>query len=772
MHAVRFLCFPFPYFSLRVAAALAAGAAAVSVARAQDVSIILHGFPANVVLPQRRVIEIWPAPRPRPEPERVQISGVEADISIKDGIATTALTIRLFNPGHARTEAVVLLPVPDAAVVRAFTFDGLGSDGEAKLLPRDEARRIYDAIVARAKDPALLEFAGLNVVRSSAFPIEPHAKQSVTLTYEQVLPADGDRRDYVLPRSEALDCEVPWQIKVRVQDRRAIGAIYSPSHEIDVERRLGDAHHATITLGRGAGRSAGSFILSYLTQREDGPAATVFLHPDAKGGGGYFLLLAGAPQATDRTINRLRREVTLVLDRSGSMRGEKLEQAREAARQLIAGLEPGERFHLITYNEVIETCSDAPEFVSPESRKRALQFIDEITARGGTNIHDALREALRIAPAEGFVPMVLFLTDGLPTVGPTSEKAIRELALARNPYGRRIFTFGVGAEVNTPLLQGLALAARGTPTFVLPGEDIEVKMSAVFRRLAGPVLADPILSAENDGAGPRRIFDVVPTPLPDIFAGDETLIFGRYRGDRPFDLVLKGAGGWKNATVLRAHVDPGAASVRNSFVPRLWASRRIGLLMAAVRDLGVDDRDPHQATHDPAARELIDEIVKLSTEFGILTEYTSFLADDAKPLPTPAVAGGFARESAARSAPARSGAESLSMDANNSFKLQQKAVNPTNRVYRADLTEREVRSIQQISDRAFYQRGARWIDSRLAATGALTPTPSRIVEPGTADHRRLVDQLVRENRQAIAALPGDVYLELEGETVLLRNGTP
>lgn len=763
MHAVRLL-----RSSACLRAVFLVALATLPVAAAQEATILLHPLPANVILPQRHVIELLP--RPRPPAERVQITGIEAEVSIRDGIATTALTIRLHNPGHALAEAIVLLPVPDQAVVRAFTFDALGTEAEARLLPREEARRIYDAIVARSRDPALLEFAGLNVVRSSAFPLAPRAHQAVTLTYEQVLPADGDRRDYVLPRSAALDCEVPWQIQVRLQERRPIGAIYSPSHEVNLQRGEG-GDRATITLQAGSERRAGSFVLSYLTPVAAGPNATVFLHRDATGPGGYFLLLAGAPHHPGaRDQARLHREVTLVLDRSGSMRGEKLEQAKEAARQFVAGLEAGDRFHIISYNEVIETCHEAPVPVTADTRRSALEFIDALTARGGTNIHDALREALRPAPADGFVPMVLFLTDGMPTVGPTSEKVIRELATAHNPHARRIFTFGVGTEVNTPLLQSLALAARGVPTFVLPGEDIEVKMSAVFRRLAGPVLANPVLTADDGAARLRRgiITDVLPQPLPDIFAGDETLIFGRYTIEQPFELKLAARDG--SGTEITVAVDPGTASARHSFVPRLWAARRIGVLVAAVRELGADGSDPRLATREPAARELIDEIVRLSTEFGILTEYTAFLAEEGQPLPAAPAALARARHEAERSAPVRTGGSSLSMDSNNEYKISQRTLNPGNRVLNESLVRQETRSIQQMESATFYQRGNRWIDSRLAAKGESEPKAARVVELGTDDHRRLIDQLVRENRQAAASLPGDVYLEVDGETVLLRNG--
>ncbi len=151
-----------------------------------------------------------------------------------------------------------------------------------------------------------------------------------------------------------------------------------------------------------------------------------------------------------------------------------------------------------------------------------------MTARGGTNIHDALLESLRPAPAEGTLPIVLFMTDGLPTIGQTSEASIRDLARQHNPHHKRIFSFGVGVDVNTPLLEKIAYENRGFTTFILPAEDVEVKVGRVFDRLKGPVLADPELTIGGDG--PRRVSALIPDRLPDLFEGDQIVLLGQYRG--------------------------------------------------------------------------------------------------------------------------------------------------------------------------------------------------------------------------------------------------
>ncbi len=530
---------------------------------------------SHMVVPQARAYPPAHAPA-------LEITGVTAGVVIRDRIATTMMEIHVRNPSAARQEAALFVPVPDGAVVREFAFQGSGAEPSARLLSRDEAREIYDRIVSQARDPALLEFAGLNLVRSSVFPLEPGRGQAVRLTYEQLLSVNGDRVDYVLPRSESIEYTVPWKIAVKISSGNSITAVYSPSHRLKTARPK--PTEAAVELAPEAGSEPGPFRLSFLREQA-GVSASLFAYPDPKIGGGYFLLLAGLPPAAARPDRAgLKREVTLVIDHSGSMRGEKLDQARESALQILAGLDEGESFNIILYNEGVDPFASRPVRKSRATIKDANDFLAGMTARGGTNIHDALLEALRQPPVDGALPIVLFMTDGLATVGQTSEAAIRELARKGNPHQRRIFTFGVGVDVNTPLLEKIAYESRATTTFVLPGEDVEVKVGAVFQRLRGPVLADPEL-AIGGSTTRRRTRELIPGRLSDLFEGDQIVILGQYTGDEPLDFTLRGNfRGTSRVFEFRLPVEN--ATTRNGFVPRLWASRKIGLLVDAIREQG------------------------------------------------------------------------------------------------------------------------------------------------------------------------------------------
>jgi Ca-activated chloride channel family protein len=734
---------------------LASGAIPTAWARAQESR---RPWASNVVVPQASCYAMGRQPA-------VRIEQVRAGVVIRDQVATTLVEIKLQNPSPGRLEAELLMPVPDGAVVRGFSYDGPSREPTATLLPRDEARQTYDRIVAQARDPALLEFAGYNLVRSSLFPVEGNGTQLVRLTYEHILSADGDRVDYVLPRSESVEYRVPWKVSVKIAASGSLAAVYSPSHRVRTSRPSPDV--AMVELEDTAATDPGPFRLSYLRERP-GVSASLFAYPDHRVGGGYFLLLAGLPPERGGKAPEIRREVTLVIDRSGSMRGEKLDQVREAARQVIAGLEDGEAFNVILYNEGVDPFAPRPVRKSRETEHQAREFLDEMTSRGGTNIHDALLEALRPEPAEGTLPIVLFMTDGLPTVGQTSEAAIRDLARAHNPHRRRIFSFGVGVDVNTPLLEKIAYENRGFTTFILPAEDVEVKVGRVFDRLKGPVLADPELTVGGDG--PSRATDLIPGRLPDLFEGDQLVLVGRYRGEDPLDFELRGNYRGSPRT-FRFRLSLDEATTRNGFVPRLWASRKIGLLVDAIREQGADGPGTSlgaKGRPSPMARELVEEIVRLSTEFGILTEYTAFLAREGTDLSRKeALLSDASDLLRTRAIQTRTGYASVSQDINNQDLKMQTCVNPLNKFLCPDMSESATATVQQVCDLAFFKRGDRWVDSRILAVGAAS-RPRRVIPFGSEEFRDLASRLAREGRQGSISLRGDILLLIDGEPVLIQ----
>jgi Ca-activated chloride channel family protein len=729
--------------------------------RAQVHHITIRPPASNVIVPQSRARAFTTDRR-----GAIEITEISVLIDILESTATTTIEIRLQNKSNRRQEAELMVPVPDGAVVRGFAYDGPHGQITAEVLPKDEAKRIYQQLVAKIRDPALAEFIGYNLIRSSVFPVEARGKQKILLTYEHLLEVDGDRVDYVLPRTESLKYAVPWKVTANIKSRRPISTVYSPSHKLNT-KRVSDKQ-ISVKIAADAVKEPGPFRLSYLLQ-ENGVTASMFAYPDKKVGGGYFLLLAGLPAGLANTADTpaIMREVTLVIDRSGSMRNEKIKQVKESALQIIAGLKNGEAFNIIIYNNTIQRFSNKPVLKSNETEEAAKAYIDGLTATGGTNIHAALREALSQEPANEMLPIVLFLTDGLPTVGNTSEIAIRNVVMKSNPHNRRVFTFGVGFDVNAALLEKIAAESRARAEFVLPKEDVEAKIGRVFEQLTGPTLADTKLQVVDNNGEPAigRTRDIIPQKLPDLFEGDQIVLLGQYVGTKPITFKISGNYlGKKRQFKFKFNFDK--ANVRNGFVPRLWASRKIAELIDAVRQMGAD---PDKSARDPKVKELVDEIVRLSTEFGILTEYTAFLAREGTELSNRAeVYSEAAKKLETRAMRDRSGIGSVNQSLNMIQQKDQKILNLRNYNYDQQMNRVEITTVQQINDQAYYRRGNRWVDSRLVKEED-TVEPARIIEFGSDEFMEIAEKLARENRQGSIALAGDVLLLVNGEPVLIKN---
>ncbi len=756
------------------------------------VSAAFQSRASNLIIPQSRAYTL------RAQAQQIQISEVTADVRIVQQVATTTMDIGLTNPSAQQQEAEMLVPVPDGAVLRGFTFAGSASEPTAKLLPKAEAQAIYRSIVSKLRDPALLEFAGYNLVRSSIFPVPARGMQRVRLIYEHILTSDGNRIDYVLPRSESFEAtSTPWKISVRVQSKSAISAIYSPSHQITVERPVSEQ-----AVARVAGEQKlepGPFRLSYLVEG-NGLTASLMAYRDPRVGGGYFLLLAGVPASARAAAPAIKREVTLVIDRSGSMEGEKIKQAKSAALQVVEGLENGEAFNIIDYSDSVARFAERPVVKTSKTIADARAYIKRLNANGGTNIHDALVEAMRQPPTPEMLPLTIFLTDGLPTVGVTRESSIRSAAVAANTHKRRIFSFGVGFDVNAPLLTSIANASRASATFVFPNEDVEVKVSQVFRRLSGPVLADPQLaSLDRSGAvTTRAVRELLPEELNDVFEGDQIVLLGQYQDNDPLHFRL--TGNYLGAPrVFDLKFDLTKATTRNAFVPRLWASRKIARLIEVISEAGADSAAtarasrpgmpvtsaashagarpvpvfaagaaPGVVTLDPKLKELVDEIVRLSTEYGVLTEYTAFLATDG----TDFSERDALNEQAVRflvggAQQTRSGMGGVTQGMNMSTQRTQSSANRSNFFINQNAERVEITNVQQITDRTFFRRNNRWVDaSVLDREKALTP--DQTIEFGTPEFYRLVDRLVSEGRQGILALSGEMLLSVDGKTILIK----
>ncbi len=575
------------------------------------VMVLLLGF-AVPLLAQGILIPVADgSPRDTRVPLPFRVKQHLVNVSIRDGVAETTIEQTFVNLTEVAQEAEYWFPVPEGAAVTRFTLTVGDRAVEARLLPKEEARRIYESIVRRRRDPALLEFAERNLLRARVFPIPPKGERRIQLRYTETLRREGEVNRYLLPlratRAATRPTDPVGYVRVRVEI--ATGApltnVYCPSHSEAVVKREG-ANRATIEWSAETIIPERDLQVYYTTSTEQYDLRMLTYRTT---GDGYFLLLL-APNGGQQPP-RMPRHLVFVFDRTGSMAGDKIRQAKEALAYCVRNLQPEDRFNVILFNEQPQKLFDGLVSVTRENVEKAVREVEALTAQGGTNIADALREALRLFPNEqrNVLQAVVFLTDGLPTVGETDPQRILDAVQELNQNRRvRIFSFGVGYDVNVNLLDTLCQRNRGIASYVRPEENIEARVSAFYNAISVPVLADLKLFCEGVEA-----YDLYPRDLPDLFAGDQIVVAGRYKGSGRGAVVLEAMSRQRQERIRHVVDFPDRAESMD-FIPRLWAMRKIGYLMDEVRLR--------------RNQEVIDEIVRLAREYGIVTEYTSFLIDE------------------------------------------------------------------------------------------------------------------------------------------------
>jgi len=543
-----------------------------------------------------------------------EIREVSIDARVRDQVAEVQVAQTFFNPGSVQIESEFLFPLPEDGAVQNFVLLVDGRELPGRLLNKDEARRIYEEIVRTKRDPALLEYMGRGLYRTSVFPIPPGAFRKVTMRYTQLCRRDRDVIEFSYPLGTQKFTAKPVQrltVNILLQSKNAIKSVYCPSDDARIDR-VGD-HEARISMERRDIVPSNDFRLVY--SLSDGAlGASVISYRPSSGDDGYFLLLA-SPEVKAADARPQPKTVLFVLDRSGSMAGTKIEQARKALKSVLNNLRDDDLFNIIVYDDRVESFKPELERYRSQSRAEAERFVDNIREGGSTNIDSALKTALGMVRDDSRPSYVLFLTDGLPTSGETQELKIADNCRHANSRRARVFCFGVGFDVNARLLDRLSGGNSGTSEYVKPDEDIEAHVGRFYAKMTSPVLAD--LRVELAGIDVNRTY---PGDLPDLLEGGQIVWAGRYRQSGRTTLRITGkVGGERRSFEFPAELEDSDRGSAHEFVERIWATRRVGYLIDLIDMSGQN-------------RELIDELVSLSTRYGILTPYTAFLADERVPL--------------------------------------------------------------------------------------------------------------------------------------------
>ncbi|RMH73662.1 MAG: VWA domain-containing protein [Gemmatimonadetes bacterium] len=553
---------------------------------------------------------IMPPPLPPESPVRLNIKYHHVEVQITDQVAVTTVDQVFSNPLSRELEGTYIFPIPEGANITRFSMYVNGEELEGRILDKEEARRIYEEIVRQQKDPALLEYMNRRMFQARIYPIPAKGEKRIKLEYSEVLRQDNGTVKYHYTLStEKFSGKALASVNVEADIRspQSILNVYSPTHEIEVDDVT--ENHVKVRYAEENTRPDRDFILYYTVSNAD-IGFNVLTFNDGRNDG-FFLLMA-SPNSAKIHQNVLPKNVLFILDTSGSMAGEKLEQARHALEFCINRLNPDDTFNIIDFDTRIEPYATQMVDANRHNMKSALQFVRGLEAEGGTNINDALLEGVSMLKKGNRPNMIIFLTDGLPTVGEQNIQKIISNTVAANHANARLFVFGVGYDVNTQLLDKLALDNHGIPEYVEPDENIEVKISSLFAKLSNPVLTDVTLGF--DGV---RVKELYPQTLPDIFRGSQLIVAGRYRGHGATTIHLSGKQGSRQQA-YHLTTDFPKFDNQNDFLPRIWAGRKIAFLIDQIVRHGED-------------KELVDEIISLSKKYGIITEYTSFLVDQDSP---------------------------------------------------------------------------------------------------------------------------------------------
>ncbi len=651
---------------------------------------------------------------PHPMPPRVvymplSIKYHRVKVDITNSVAVTGIDQVFSNPNPRQLEGTYIFPLPDDVAVQKFSMFMEGREVKGELLDKDKARQIYEDYVRKMKDPALLEYVGSRMFKARVFPIPANGEVRITLEYTQNVPIRSGQAAYRYPlNTEKFSTQPLNDVSViaTIISDVPIGNVFCPSHKARIDRK--GPGHVVLSYEDKQVTPNEDFLIYYGLSKTD--FGLSLLTHRTSGEDGYFMTrLAPVLAESGKTLPK---DIAFVIDVSGSMAGEKMEQARKALKFCLSNLNAQDRFNVIPFSTESKPFYPQLVDVSPDKISRAREEVDKLAAIGGTSINEAILDALKMSTGNGERPyMIVFMTDGEPTIGVTDVTQILKNVSEANKQKVRIFVLGVGTKVNTQLLDRMAEENHGTHDYVTEKEDLEIKLSNFYSALSSPVLSDLELTFEGIST-----HDVYPKKLSDLFKGSELVVFGRYDGSGEVKVSLAGRREKEKVTFIYSKEFP-RETTANDFVPRLWAMAKIGYLMDQIRLHGSN-------------QELKDEIVRLSKKHGVMTEMTSYLVLEDEKV-RPAAAPTAMHETLNRM---RGRSESWGYGGTPGSSTGAKAVDVSRNIQQhqraggagVEYLRQQVDSIrdkegqmvlQNVGARTFYRQGRQWVDSLQVARG-------------------------------------------------------
>ena len=533
-----------------------------------------------------------------------------ATVKITERVAVTHVDQVFVNPTNRDLEATYIFPLPKGATVSDFYLYVNGRRTKGEILEKNRARNIYEGIVRRMQDPGLVEYLGRDLFQCRVYPVPKHSEQRLEIEFSQLLPYQAGVTTYTYPmRTDRASAKTlqDFTMSVSIHSKTGIKTVYSPSHQIYSRKK--DDHHAVAGFEKHQALLDRDFELLYTVSDKTVGLNLLTYREDSEPG--FFLLMA-SPKNDFQQREIIGKHISFVIDTSGSMAGAKMTHAKQALQYCLSKLNADDRFNVVRFSTDVEAFEKMPVSASQQNIQRAQNFVKRMEAAGGTAIAEALEKAIANHTKADEPNLIVFLTDGHPTVGVTEPKTIIKQVVKGNRVKAKIFVFGVGDEINTHLLDKISSENGADSTYVKPNQEIKKMLAGFYDKVSHPVLTQL-----NLDFGKIHEYDVLPKKLPDLFKGSQLIVLGRYRDQGHSALVLTGKAGKKSKKFVFEGSFP-KASQANDFIPRLWATRKIGYLLDNIR-LGGE------------RQELINEVITLSKRYGIVTPYTSYLVTEDTP---------------------------------------------------------------------------------------------------------------------------------------------
>ncbi|MBX5222784.1 marine proteobacterial sortase target protein [Rhizobium sp. NLR9b] len=565
-------------------------------------------------------------------------------IAVSGPIARVKVTQRFQNPSQGWVEGTYVFPLPDNSAVDALKMQIGERFIEGQIKPRQEAREIYEQAKAEGKKTALLEQQRPNIFTNQVANIGPGEEIVVQIEYQQTVHQSGGEfslrfpmvvaprynpapivqtvefnngAGFATPRDpvenrEKIEAPVldprenakinPISLTVNLKAGFPLSGVKSSFHDVDI-REDGDQAR-TISLKGDAVPADKDFELTWKAAPGKTPGAGLFR--EAIDGKTYLLAFVTPPTAPDAAAPA-KREVVFVIDNSGSMSGQSIEQARQSLALAISRLNPDDRFNVIRFDDTMTDYFNGLVAATPDNREKAIAYVRSLNADGGTEMLPALEDALRNQGpvATGALRQVVFLTDG--AIG--NEKQLFQ-EITANHGDARVFTVGIGSAPNTYFMTKAAEVGRGTFTQIGSTDQVASRMSELFAKLQNPAMTD--IAATFEGIEAE---DITPNPMPDLYSGEPVVLTAELPQEKPTGkLQIVGKTGnqpW------RVEMDIANAADGNG-ISKLWARRKIDDFEARAYE-----------RQDPAALDKDIETVALAHH--LVSRVTSLVAVDVTP---------------------------------------------------------------------------------------------------------------------------------------------